>query len=353
MTLLRNVIAFCLIILFVAGCGKNITVSSSNADAKTIEITDSIGRSVRIPASVTSAAVANAYNVELITAIGASDAIKGVDYNIYQDQAGFKNRFTENEVIGKNQRELNYEKIIELNPQVLILTGNGDWDVAQKKLEPFGIKVIVCDSYYTDQFFNSVRMLGVVFGKQSRADELCSYFQSKLDYIEQRLENIEKKRVYFEYRNPGNTTVPGDYFYKMVEYAGGDNLFKDSKATKINLEEVVNRNPEYIVKVSETKVYSSYLPPTSEDMQRIMNEIRSRPGWDEINAVKNNHVLLLSHYVHGGAAKLVGTMYIAKFLYPDQLSELHPEEIFKTWVTKYQGLDYVEGHTCPAFSFEE
>lgn len=47
MTLLRNVIAFCLIILFVAGCGKNITVSSSNADAKTIEITDSIGRSVR------------------------------------------------------------------------------------------------------------------------------------------------------------------------------------------------------------------------------------------------------------------------------------------------------------------
>lgn len=110
MTLLRNVIAFCLIILFVAGCGKNITVSSSNADAKTIEITDSIGRSVRIPAPVTSAAVANAYNVELITAIGASDAIKGVDYNIYQDQAGFKNRFTENEVIGKNQRELNYEK---------------------------------------------------------------------------------------------------------------------------------------------------------------------------------------------------------------------------------------------------
>lgn len=48
-----------------------------------------------------------------------------------------------------------------------------------------------------------------------------------------------------------------------------------------------------------------------------------------MDAIKQNHILLLSHYAHGGASKLVGTMYIAKFLYPDKLPDLHPEEVFK------------------------
>ena len=46
-------------------------------------------------------------------------------------------------------------------------------------------------------------------------------------------------------------------------------------------------------------------------------------------------------------------MYIAKFLYPDKLPDLHPEEVFKTWLEKYQGLDYIAGHTYPQFSLED
>ena len=42
-------------------------------------------------------------------------------------------------------------------------------------------------------------------------------------------------------------------------------------------------------------------------------------------------------------------MYIAKFLYPEQLPDLHPEDVFKVWLEKYQHLPYVAGHTLPAF----
>ena len=45
--------------------------------------------------------------------------------------------------------------------------------------------------------------------------------------------------------------------------------------------------------------------------------------------------------------KLVGTIYIAKFLYPEYLPELHPEEVFKTWLEKYQQLHYIKGHAYP------
>ena len=38
---------------------------------------------------------------------------------------------------------------------------------------------------------------------------------------------------------------------------------------------------------------------------------------------------------------------MAKFLYPEYLPELHPEEVFKTWLEKYQQLHYIKGHAYP------
>lgn len=348
-----GVIACISIASIAAGCGGStshpVSISSSQSASDTITITDSLGRKVTIPRNVKRAAITNAYNAELITAIGAADSICGVDYYIYQDQEGFKHRFSEDMLIGSSQGGLNFEKIADMNPQVLILCENDGWENAAKKLEPFGIPVVVCNAYYTDQIFDNVKLLGQIFGKEKEAAEFSDYFSSKLDYIHHQLKDLPRKTVYFEYRSPGKTTIPGDYFYKMVEYAHGNNIFSDAKSVQIQLEDVVKKNPDYIVKVSEPGVYSSYIPPTQDDMKRIYQSIINRPGWDSINAVKDNHILLLSHYVHGGASKLVGTMYIAKFMYPEELPDLHPEEVFKTWVTKYQGLEYHPGHTYPAF----
>ena len=192
-------------------------------------------------------------------------------------------------------------------------------------------------------------LIGKLFGKEEAAAELSDFFTEKLDYIKRQTADVPKKNLYFEYRTEGKTTVPGDYFFDMVEYSGAHNIFDDAKNVQVNPEAVIERNPAYIVKVSELKVNSSYIPPTPEDEARIMNELKSREGWDTIDAVKNDRILLLSHYVHGGASKLVGTMYIAKFLYPEQLPDLHPEDVFKVWLEKYQHLPYVAGHTYPAF----
>ena len=123
-----------------AGCGginPPHPASSSNetANTQTRTITDSIGRQVVLPRNISRAAITNAYNAELITAIGAADKIAGVDYYIYQDQEGFKNRFTENMLIGSRQGGLNYEKIADMNPDVLIICENDSWETAQERLQ--------------------------------------------------------------------------------------------------------------------------------------------------------------------------------------------------------------------------
>lgn len=340
-----------------AGCGEKsshpVSISTEKSADETVTVTDSLGRDVVIPQKVTRAAITNAYNAELITAIGAADKIAGVDYYIYQDKAGFKNRFTEENLIGSSQGGLNYEKIANMDPDVLILCENDNWQTAEEKLKPFGIPVVVCNAYYTAQVFDNITLLGKIFNEDDKAKEFVDYFSSKLQYIDNQLQNVPKRSVYFEYRTPGRTTIPGDYFYEMVNKAHGNNIFSDAKATQVQIDEVVKKNPDYIVKVSEANVYSSYIPPTMDDMKRIKQDLISRPGWDSIKAVENDHILLLSHYIHGGASKLVGTMYIAKFMYQEYLPDLHPEDIFQKWVSDYEGLEYHSGHTYPIYELGE
>lgn len=338
---MSKILVVCLMIIsiFISGC------NNIKNDNNTI-IQDSIGRNVEVSLPLTRVVVANGYNAELINAVGALDAVVGVDYGIYQDEEEYKGRFKYNQVIGKSQRELNYEKIIELAPQALILTGNGSWEEAENKLSKFGIQVIVVDSYYTEQFFDNCKLVGKLFGRERQANTISEYFLRQLNYIQTKLKNVPKKTVYFEYRREGNTTVPGDYFYNMLELAGAKNIFDDAQNVSVNSESIILRNPDYIVKVGENNIAAKYIPPTEIEWTKRKNNIIDRDGWDSIDAVKNDRILLLSHFLHGGASKIVGTVYIAKFMYPEYLPDLHPEEVFKTWLT-YQNLEYVKGHTYP------
>lgn len=346
--------------LLLTGCVRDINTdtadtsqpaSNTQASADTVIVTDSLGREVTLPSEDVKAVVSNAYNMEIVTAIGAADQVVGVDWYIWQDTESWPGRFTQEMQVGKDP-DFDYEAIISLAPDVLVMAENGGWEDAEKNLSPFGIEVLVCNAYYTDEFFENVVMLGQAFGMQQGAETLSSYFSEKLDYIDAQLESVPKKTLYFEYRIEARTTVPGDYFFNMIEYSHADNVFGDAEARDVDPEAIITANPEYIVKVSAPDVTSSYIPPTQEDHAAIYEELVGRPGWDEISAVQNDNILLLSHFVHGGASKLVGTMYVAKFLYPEQLPDLHPEQVFHDWLTKFMQLEYIEGHTYPAYTLD-
>lgn len=326
--------------------------ASANPEGETHIVTDYVGRKVELPVNLTKVCVNDSYNMECMNVLDALDSVVGVDWNIANDKEAWGREYDESYLIGSESSEVNYEAVIKKEPQVLITSEIYDYQEMIEQLEPFGIQVVVCNAYDTPNFFDNMKLFGEMFGKQERAQEVVDYFQTNLDYINEQLEGVEKKKVYFEYRNPGRTTIPGDSFYNMVEYTHADNLFKDSESKEVDLEAVVQANPDYIVKVSEPNVSWTYQPPTEDDFKRIKEELASRAGWDEIAAVKNDNILLLSGYVQGGGAKLVGCFYMAKFLYPDLLPDLHPEAVFGKWM-EFQGKDYIAGHTRPAFGLED
>lgn len=370
---LNLLLAILLIVTLMVGCSINktevkekektveevvINEKNENQDDKDVEdkideitLVDNAGREVTLHYPVEKAVVANRYNSELIRACGAIDKIIAVDTNTAQDRE-YWGMFDPEEVIGKGQNDLNYEQIVKLDPQVLILPENGAYKEAEEKLEPFGIKVFVISGYATADFESQINNIGKMFNVEEQAEEFFSYFNNVLEYIKANVKDSDKKTIYIETTSKLSTVLPGDYFYNMVEFAGGNNIFstdyENINKSEVDPEIVINRNPDVIVKViTSSKALSGtglYEPPTKEEFVETYKEIINRPGWEDIEAVKNNDIYFMTQFSHGGASKLVGTSYIAKCLYSDQLPELNPTDVFQNWLEKYQGFKNVEGH---------
>lgn len=353
------------LLLTVAGCSSKTekepvqeansekTVQEANVE-KTVTIVDNVGRTVEVPFPLERAVVALRYNNELIRACGAIDKVIAVDMNTAQDREYWSNFDPEN-TIGKSQRELNYEKIIELNPQAIILPANGQYKEAEEKLESFGIKVIVISGYDTNDFENQVNNIGKIFDKQEEAEKFIQYYKKPLEYISKQLEGVEKRTVYWESTKDYNTCFPGSYHYNMVKFSGGENIFENPPegltGAEVDPEEIIVRNPDFIVKnITPKKALKGtgvYVAPSLEQSKQTIEDIKKRPGWDEITAVKNGDVYLMSQFGHGGASKMIGAVYMAKWIYPDLLEDLDPDEIFRQWLEDYQGFRYIDGHFYP------
>ena len=121
----RYYIFFAFILLFIIGMriyASNMFVELTEKDEPTIQIVDSKGRQVVIPYPLTNVAVMNPYTAELITAVGAADAIRGVDQDIYENREAFPIPITKDMVIcGHGEAQIHFEKIIRLRPQVLFM----------------------------------------------------------------------------------------------------------------------------------------------------------------------------------------------------------------------------------------
>lgn len=315
-----------------------------------IEVTDYLGRQVTIPYPVTRAAIINPYCAELVTAAGAGSSICGVDKDIYENRAAFPFPITKDMIIGGHgEQQLDYEKLIAMRPEILILDSGFYYRRAEQILSPFGIKILVIHTDSANLFSHNCDLLGKIFHTEPQAERLKNYFEGQWNYVRNQLKDEPKKRVYYECRREGRSIIPGEPFNELLDVAHAENVFNDANSIWVSNEYTIMRNPDYIVRLSDSNEDYSYYPPSENHFRQIHEDIRNRKCWSYINAVKEDNIFLFSYYSHGGAGKIVGGLYLAKYLYPELLPDLHPEDAFKTWLEEYEGVSYLPGHTYPSY----
>lgn len=328
------------------------TASGSVGATSGFTVVDDVGRSVTFDRPVTKAVVANRYNSELIRAMGSIDKVVAVDKNTAQDRVYWR-QFDPAQVIGAGQSDLNYEQIIHLAPQVLITPKNGSYEKDAEQLGKAGIQVVVVTGWDNADLTKQVDILGQVFANPEGASKVNDFYTSTMEAVKQRTEKITpKKKVYWEYGDPFTTCIPGtsnDGWHQMLVAAGGENIFGDPKLAgqQIDPEKVLTADPDLIVKTTSGRALKNtgvYTPPTVQEMDEIVGEMKARPGWNQLKAVKDNNLYVATGFAHGGLGKAIGSTYVATWLYPEQTKDLDPDEVFTRWM-EMQGQPPVSGHT--------
>lgn len=342
------------LILAVSACSAPSDTAIHSADKK-VHVTDDAGRNVSFDEPVDKIVVANRYNNELIRAMGHIDKVVAVDTNTAQDRA-YWSGFDPANVIGKGQSNLNIEKIMSLHPDALVLPKNADYEGYAEKLEPAGIKVVVVTGWDNKTLDKQIGILGQLFNDEPAAAELTKFYQDTLALVKERVDKVPvKKTVYWEYGDPYTTAFPGtsnDGWHNMIVNAGGVNIFANQTATgdTVDPEFILRSNPDLILKVTSggaLKNTGVYTPPTDTEFPSIATEMKNRPGWNDLAAINNDQLYFMTGFLGGGLGKAIGTVYLAKWLYPEQMADIDPDSFFHRWLA-LQGAQPVTGHTYHA-----
>jgi len=347
-----SIVTGLVIVLLAGGLLGACTPASKQAPptAQTIKIVDSVGRLVEVPQPLERVIVLDHYGGEMVRALGAKDKIVGINnymaerpdyWPVLKDvpSAGF---FT----------EPNYEKIAELNPQVVITCDLGVPET-ETKLEPIGIPIVRLNFYYPETFVPDIRTLGLILGKEKEAQELIDFFQQHFNTVEGRVGKLgaeEKAKIYYESTKDYTSAVEGSGWHEVMLLVGGINIFAGEITTgspsscEVSPEAILEKNPSAV-----WRNYSGgYIPAEQSEMKVLYDSLLSRAGWANLNAVKNNQVIVMNYWMGKGCCKLVTICYMAKLLYPDEFQDINPEDVSREWIERFQGVEYLGGYTYPS-----
>ncbi len=323
------------------------TEAPAPAPAQPITITDAVGREVELPGYLTRVAVLNRYNLELIRACGLIDKVIAVDDSIIENHIYWPEFSPENSFGSSN--EVNVEALAEFEPEALITAFYSE-DI-ENALKPFNIPVIALVGYDVNMN-NSIDVIEQVFGRTEGSVALRELFNETNDSIAMiaaKIPDAERRTAVWESVKDYSAVKANNDWGKMIERAGGINVFADVafENSDIDGEAYLVANPDFIFKMvaASGKDLSGYTPPSEEDYRAATDAYLSRPGFGEITAVQNGDVRFVTSFAMGGMGKLIGTAYIAKWMYPDQYKDLDPDALFARWLEEFQNIAYVEGQS--------
>ncbi len=335
--------------LFAASCVQK----EEEALPKSITIVDSAGRTVEVPQPLERIAVWNGAVAEVIRALGAADKIIAINKYMPKDDyywPGLKDK----PQIG-SPWSIDYEKIVELSPQVLITYSKyPSGTELEEKLEPAGIKVVRLDCYGLEDEIRDIKILGVLLDREKEAEEFASFLQSKIDLVDERINEIEpeeRERVYWEMGHKDYYTVAeGSAAHKRLCRAGGINVFAGMGVSysEIDPEEILMKEPDVVIKDPHGTKVGGYTATETSDMEAKRDEMMNRAAWSELKAVKNGELYIMGDDLMG-ATDPIRLCYYAKLLYPDRFEDLDVEAFHREYMEKYQGLEFkgIYVYPCP------
>jgi len=265
---------------------------------------DSLGRKV-ILGSAPKRIVALAPSItEMIYFLGLDDTLVGVTrFSYFPEEAREKPR------VG-TYTDINVEKVVALDPDLVIATADGNRREDVEMLVEAGIPVYVVNPRRINQVLEAIQSVGDVCGVSPTAKALVGSLRKRVEKVEEAVRGKGRPLVFLVINTkPLMSVNRSTTHHDVIELAGGRNLAGDQLVTypRFSLEEVIRRGPEVIIISS---------------MERGGEHERARKQWfrwTAIPAVQNGRVYAInSDLIDRAAPRVVsGLEQMARLIHPE------------------------------------
>jgi iron complex transport system substrate-binding protein len=315
------------------------TMTPQQYDGETLTIKDDTGINVTVPIPAQRIVSLDDGHTELLCALGAQNRIVGRDtYSTFPPS--ISNVTDVGEYTG-----ISVEAIVELEPDVVLAMTTGMEPGMLNFRYASGIPVLFQDTANFSKIEPTIRFLGKLVGNESGAEAIIEWMNHYMDLVDSRVSGLSDKQKPTFYLGGTRTGLaeeglgyagPDSDVGRLGIRAGGTNVIDNStKSGIINNEFVIQENPEYIFSMTSSPI----APPTDIAFYLdIQNQVKSRTGFDNVPAVKNNHVFCYDYTFVQGIRYPVGMLYFAKCMHPDLFADVDPTEVLEEMTQMFFGI---------------
>lgn len=300
--MLRKTLLVTLLFVLLTACAPQATPT-----ATVLTFTDGLGREISLNGPAQKVISLAPSNTEILFAIGAGSQAVGRDQ--LSDYPAEAANATD---IGSSFEALNTELIVSLKPD-LVLAAEINTPEQVKQLEDLGLTVYYLKNPLTlEEMYSNLELVAQMTGHETETATLIESLKARVSAVDEKIAPISSRPgVFYELdaTDPAKpyTAGKGTFITQLIERAGGQNIAADIDGyPQLSLEQVVAADPAFII------LGDSAYGVTPES-------IASRPGWEDLSAVKNNQVFPFDdNLVSRPGPRLVDALEeLAKLLRPE------------------------------------
>lgn len=267
------------LLLALAACAAPASApTSSPQPTPPLTLTDDAGRAVEVPAEAARIVSLAPSNTEIVCALHACDRVVGItDFDHYPPEVADRAKV----VIGA---QVDVEKVVAAHPDLILAAGNELTPTPViEQLSGLGYPVLTLYPESLDEVYGDIALVGRAIRETDAAAAVVEQMRQRVDGITRAVAGAQRPRTFYEvsvFEGVIYTAGDGSFLASLIDLAGGEPVTGDARSTSITVEQLVSADPQLIILGDSS--YDPTITPAS---------VAVRPGWGEMSAVHEGHVV--------------------------------------------------------------